>query len=94
VIKEEGFNVQDMYNIVEDHFSISIATMRSQGGSLEGNKLLNSFIICHFGEVRASLLPSGRKQKWCILFCIGLFVPYGVGIEHKNSTSAFLLWML
>jgi hypothetical protein len=32
VIKEEGFYVHNMYNIVEEHFSISIA--RSRGGSL------------------------------------------------------------
>jgi hypothetical protein len=34
VIKEKGFYVYNMYNIVEEHFSTSIVPARSRGGSL------------------------------------------------------------
>jgi hypothetical protein len=34
MIKEEGFHVYNMYYIVKKHFSISIAPLRSWGGSL------------------------------------------------------------
>jgi hypothetical protein len=34
VIKEEGLYVYNMYNIEEEHFSVSIEPVRSWGGSL------------------------------------------------------------
>jgi hypothetical protein len=39
VIQEEGLYVYIMHDIVEKHFSISIAPMRSRGGSLVINKI-------------------------------------------------------
>jgi hypothetical protein len=47
VIQEEGSYVHNMYNIVEKHLSVSIASVRSRGGSLvifNGNRLC---LACH-----------------------------------------------
>jgi hypothetical protein len=38
VIQEEGLYVYNMHNIVEKHFNIGIAPVRSQGGLLVFNK--------------------------------------------------------
>jgi hypothetical protein len=34
IINEEGFYVYNLYNIVDEHFSIGIEPVRSRGGSL------------------------------------------------------------
>jgi hypothetical protein len=41
VIKEKGFYVDNVYNIVDEYFSISIAPVRSRGRSLVFNNTLS-----------------------------------------------------
>jgi hypothetical protein len=49
VIQEEGLCVYNMHNIVEKHFSINIALMRSRGGSLVSNKIVAIlYFLCTF----------------------------------------------
>jgi hypothetical protein len=40
VVQEESLYVYNMHEIVENHFCISIARVRSGGGSVVGNKNL------------------------------------------------------
>jgi hypothetical protein len=45
VIQEEGLHVFNIHNLVEKHFNMSIAPVRSQSGSLVQYKMETGYLV-------------------------------------------------